>query len=58
LPVDLSDILIQQKFDKYREDLDSNSNLIIVTSLGDGNYVLGYYVDSKLFLASYCSIGI
>ena len=58
LPADLSEILIQQKFDKYREDLDSISNLIIVTSLGDGNYVLGYYVDSKLFLASYCSIGI
>lgn len=56
-PVDLSEILLEEKFMKYENDLDSVKNLIIVTSLEDGNYVLGYYVDSKLFLASHCSIG-
>jgi len=58
LPIDLQQILAQDKFEKYRKDLDGVNNLIITTCLHDGKYVIGYYVDSKLFLASYSSIGI
>lgn len=57
LPDNLSEILLEEKFTKYSSDLDSVKNLIIVTSLENWSYVVWYYVDSKLFLASYCSIG-
>lgn len=57
LASDLPDMLAQEKFVKYRDALDSIAEVIVVTSLDDGSYVVWYYVDSKLFLASYCSIG-
>ena len=58
IPANLHDILAQEKFEKYKEQIENQDTIIIVSKQDDGRHAIAYYVGGKLFLASYVSLGL
>lgn len=58
IPAHLDELLSQEKFEKYREKIQDQDTIIIISKQDDGKHTLAYYVSWKLFLASYVSLGL
>lgn len=56
IPHDLDTLLTQDKFSEHKNKLIWIDSLIVVTKQEDWKYTVSYYIDGRLFLASYVSI--
>lgn len=58
IPTHLDELLSQEKFEKYRDQIQDQDTIIIVSKQDDGKHAIAYYLWGKLFLASYVSLGL